>query len=235
MTSAPIPTVARLLARLQVTAGRVAVSVLVGAAVTLAALAANVGGSSGDVPTIVVEVLLLIVVPVVSLLFGAAALGDPHEDGSLVYVWLRPIPRWQLAIGAVASSVAVALPINLTVTALVTLVGGRPSLLVPAVVAAALASVAYVAIFTALGLRTTRSLLWGLGYVLLIEGFLVRLSEQISAISVRRYAVSIFTQLADAGSGIHEVSLATGVTVLLVLTAVGLAATTRWLTTRDVE
>lgn len=228
-------TAMRLLTRLQVTTGRIALTLLVGGAVALAALAADLGGNAGETPTILVEVVLLIIVPVVSLVFAAASLGDPNDDGSLVYLWLRPVPRWRLAAAALVASLAVTLPLNVGLAALVAALGGRPELVGPAAAAASAATISYVALFVALGLRTTRSLLWGLGYVLLIEGFLMRFSEQIAAISVRRYAVSILTRLGDAGEPIHEVSVGVALLVLTALTAAAFAACVRWLHTRDVE
>ena len=38
---------------------------------------------------------LSLLVPVATLVFASAALGDPNEDGTLVYLWLRPVARWQ--------------------------------------------------------------------------------------------------------------------------------------------
>src|ERR1700722_11590755 len=54
---------------------------------------------------------LSLLIPVVALMFASAALGDLAEDGTLVYLWLRPLPRWQLAVAAVAASVTVVVPL----------------------------------------------------------------------------------------------------------------------------
>ena len=54
---------------------------------------------------------LSLLIPVVALVFASAALGDLAEDGTLVYLWLRPLPRWQLALAAFAASVTVAVPV----------------------------------------------------------------------------------------------------------------------------
>src|SRR5258708_709045 len=52
-----------------------------------------------------------LLVPVVTLVFASAALGDPAEDGTLVYLWLRPLPRWKLAVSAFIAALAVAVPL----------------------------------------------------------------------------------------------------------------------------
>lgn len=224
-----------LLRRVQRTRGRLFVAVGVGAALSLAALAANVGGAYAlTIATLLAEPVLTIAVPLTAMIFAVASLGDLRDDETLVYVWLRPIPRWKIATAAVLASVQLAVPLAAGTAAGVALLGGQPALLVPAVLAASLATVAYAGLFVALGLRTSRSLLWGLGYVLLLEGFLSRFADSFAAVSVRRYARSVFSQLADAGHGDREVSLAVAVLALVAIAAAGLALTTRWLHTRDV-
>ncbi|MDH5520248.1 MAG: hypothetical protein OEZ14_06925, partial [Acidimicrobiia bacterium] len=47
-------------------------------------------------------------VPILSLLFASTTLGQLVEDETLVYLWLRPNPRWQLALAAWAASATIA-------------------------------------------------------------------------------------------------------------------------------
>lgn len=224
------------LRRVQATRGRLGLGVAVGLALTLAALAINVGGGGrGAVATLLTEAAFLVAVPVVSLVYAGASLGDLREDGSLVYVWLRPVRRLDLAAAATSASAQIAVPLNVAIVGLVTLVGGEPELLLGAVVAAVLGTMAYVAVFVALGLRTTRSLLWGLGYILLLEGFLARFSDQLAAVSIRRFATSVFSQIAGVGNDLREVSLTVAVVALVAAAVVGVAACVRWLRTLDVD
>ena len=51
--------------------------------------------------------------PVTTLVFAAASLGDFREDGTLVYLWLRPVPRWQIIAAALGASITVTLPLVL--------------------------------------------------------------------------------------------------------------------------
>ena len=55
---------------------------------------------------------LSLYVPVVTLVFASAALGDPAEDGTLVYLWLRPVPRWQIVAGTVLATLTVTMPLD---------------------------------------------------------------------------------------------------------------------------
>ena len=43
---------------------------------------------------------LALLAPVATLVFASATLGDPSEDGTLVYLWLRPIPRSRIIVAA---------------------------------------------------------------------------------------------------------------------------------------
>ena len=94
----------RIVLRQLVTRGRIAALFMVGAVVTAVAVAV---GTAGDVSDPVETGVRLIsdlgfttLVPIVSLVFASAALGDMREDGTLVYLWLRPMDRWPVVVGA---------------------------------------------------------------------------------------------------------------------------------------
>ena len=55
---------------------------------------------------------LVFLVPVVALVFGSSVLGDIQDDGILVYLWMRPMGRGALAVGAAAAALAVTLPLT---------------------------------------------------------------------------------------------------------------------------
>lgn len=222
-----------LLRRLQGTRGRLVLVGVVAGALALAALAINLaGGGRGAVVRLLTEPVLVVAVPLTAMVFAVAALGDLREDGTLVYVWLRPLPRWQLAGAAVAASLQLVLPLNLAGVAAVLLLGGQADLLAGAAAAVTLGSLAYVALFVALGLRTQRSLLWGLGYLLLVEGFLSRFSDAIAAVSVRRYVAAVLGGL--TGATTPGIPVGRAVAALALITALGLGLTLWWLRSRDV-
>ena len=61
---------------------------------------------------------LIVIVPIISLVFAAASLGDARDDGTLVYLWLRPMGRAPVAVAAAAVSMTVALPLCVAPTVL---------------------------------------------------------------------------------------------------------------------
>ena len=115
---------------------------------------------------------LALLAPVVALLLASATLGGPSEDGTLVYLWLRPVGRWRVALAAATAALTVVAPLvvlPLTVGALVAGTDGRRGGRHRA--GQRVAVVAYTGLFTWLGLRVRRALAWGLAYILIWEGF----------------------------------------------------------------
>ncbi len=43
--------------------------------------------------------LIRTVLPLVALVFGTAALGSELEDGTAVYLMVKPVPRWRIVRG----------------------------------------------------------------------------------------------------------------------------------------
>jgi len=172
---------------------------------------------------------LSILVPVVALVFASAALGDPSEDGTLVYLWLRPIPRWQLAAAAAAAALTVSIPlavVPVVLGAIISGVGG--SLVVGALCGSGLAAVAYTAVFCGLGLRVRRALAWGLAYLLIWEQAVARIAK-----GAARLSISVTTRTIDARLAHHDplprnaMSMVVAVAVPLALTALAVGFTAR--------
>ncbi len=194
-----ILTLVRMQQRLLLTRGRVLALGSLGAVVVL--LAAITAGAD-DPPTAAFQLIRSVglagLVPVVSLVFGSATLGDPNEDGTLVHLWLRPISRWSLVLSSwITASLTgfIFATLPLVVASAVTRVGS--SFIVGTALSSALGVLAYSALFVALGLRTTRSLAWGLGYILLWEGSIGQAGTGLSRVAVRTYTSSLLRVFSD--------------------------------------
>lgn len=150
---------------------------------------------------------LSLLAPVVSLLFASSALGGPAEDGTLVYLWLRPVPRLRLALAAYAAALTFAAPLVVIPLVAGALLSGAGTAAVTGTAAAATAAVvAYCAIFCWLGLRTRRALAWGLAYVLIWEGFVAMAGDTASRLAVRAYTRSILAEVTDVDLRLGDVS-----------------------------
>jgi ABC-2 type transport system permease protein len=158
---------------------------------------------------------LAVLVPLVAVIVGTAALGSELEEGTIVYLLARPVPRWRivlakLVVSWVVVSVLVAIPI------LVAGMVGHPSdpaLAVGYAAASVVAALEYTAVFLALSLITSRALIVGLAYVVIWEGVVGSLFAGTRIISVRQHALAIAEAI--AGEGAVTAELATGVALIM--------------------
>ena len=179
---------------------------------------------------------LLLLLPVGALLFGAAALGEPAEDGTLAYLWLRPQPRWLLAGTGLAAASSAILPLTVAPLVVIALVTGT-SLRFTAGVAliGVIAAIAYGSVFLALGVRTKRSLLWGLIYVLFWENVVGNVSDTLARTTLRGHLVSLFEPLSGQTTSLRSVEPATAAITLTLVTALAFALAVRWTARAELE
>ncbi len=179
---------------------------------------------------------LLIFIPLVVLIFASATLGTLREERTLVYFWLRPIGRWQIAVASFISGLLVLIPVIALPTLFLAAVIGDAGDMAGILVAAFIAIVAYGALFTFLGLVTQRALIWGLIYIIVWEGFLGGLSRGAGRLSIRNYTRSALSRVADAPSILENPeSMAVVIVVTVLIAAAGLLLTTFWLNRIDVD
>jgi ABC-2 type transport system permease protein len=178
---------------------------------------------------------LSLLTPIVALVFASASLGDPSDDATLVYLWLRPVPRSRIVLAAVLASLSVAAP--LTVVPLViaaALASGDGGVVVGTALAASVGVVAYCSLFVWLGLRVRRALVWGLAYILLWEGFVANAGETAAKLAVRAYSRSILARLGDVDLRLGDITLAAAVVVPLLVAVAAVVLASRRLSRQDV-
>lgn len=178
---------------------------------------------------------LSVSVPVTTLVFASAALGDLTDDNTLVYLWVRPLRRWVIVVAAFLAAITVTVP--LVVVPLViaaSLTGGGSDLIAGTVLAATLGVVAYGGLFTALGLRVRRALAWGLLYILIWEGFVARGGDNAARLAVRSVTATILADWSEVDVRLAVLAPATAYVAPFVVAAVALAYATRRLKRQDV-
>lgn len=178
---------------------------------------------------------LTLVAPITSLVFASAALGDFIDDGTMVYLWLRPVRRFKLAMAAATASLTVVLPlvvVPLAISAAVS--GGGGDLVAGTIWASIVAIVAYTALFVTLGIRVKRALLWGLLYILVWEGFVARLGDFASRLSIGSYARSILSSVAGYELDLADHTRAVSIIVPVAFTVAVLAYASHRLAVQDV-
>jgi ABC-2 type transport system permease protein len=162
-----------------------------------------------------------LVLPLAALWLATSSVGDLVDDRLLVYVWLKPVPRWQLPGAAILATVTIVLPLVAVPLVAAVAVAGQAGLAPSIVLAAALASLAYAGLFVAAGLWLRRALWWGLIYVLVWENGIARAADGAARLSVSSYAHSIVARLADVHVPLGGRSLTASIVVPLVVSIAG--------------
>ena len=103
----------RLLLRMQITVTRLLGIAGLGALAVLIGLFSRWDDNPAQAAADVVSSYGLgILVPFAALWLGTSAIGDLVDDRLLVYLWLKPVARWQLPAAAVLATVSVVLPLT---------------------------------------------------------------------------------------------------------------------------
>lgn len=231
--------VATLIARTQLTRGRLIALIGVSGMCVLFAIGIAAGESGEDFTdtlTMLDQFGLTVAAPVVALVLASAAFGDQVDDRTLVYLWLRPVPRWQLAAGAALASVGTALPIVVIPLTLAAAIGtgGDGAAIGAAAAASTVAVLGYAGLFLALGLKVRRALIWGLAYILIWEGFVARGVRGAAKLSIQIHSRTVLARLAESELPTNPSAKLTAFLVPIVVAVVAIALTARWLKTTEV-
>lgn len=143
------------------------------------------------------EGILGLVVPIAALVIGDAVLGAEIRGGTFLFTWMTPVPVWQIALGRWLGGSVVALVTIAPACGVAAFVAGSSDSAGPIVVASAAEAVSYVAVFIAIGCLTTRTAVWSLAFVFLIERLLGAALTGIAQLSPTWEARAAFVGLLD--------------------------------------
>jgi ABC-2 type transport system permease protein len=188
-------------------------------------------GGRPDVDRVLGVLVVQTVMPLVALILGTASLGSEIEDGTIVYLLIKPIRRWTVALAKVVVAVVATTLFVVPVTLLTgLLIGGTdPDDLRTTIafgIAVLVGGSAYAAVFVALSSLTARALIAGLLYVLLWEGALGGLLEGTRFLSIRQATLGL---VAGLGGEVADDPVEPGVAaVVLTVAILGSLAITSW-------
>ena len=193
--------------------------------VTMATVFGDVTIESEDLDSMIVAVVL----PLIALVFGTAALGSEIEEGTIVYLLTKPVRRVRIvsAKTLVAAGLTAALVVPATLlTGLVATMGGSDlmDVTIAWAVAAALGAAAYSVVFLTISAFTRWALAIGLVYVLLWEGILADLLPGTATFSVRQATLGVASGL--SGDGYATASLEQGLVTLVAFVVIGIGIAT---------
>jgi len=179
---------------------------------------------------------------IAALILTVATLRDERDSGTLPYIYMRPISRISFAAQSIAAGTAAALVIGIGgwLAAMAASLAVGAGFAIPSLALFAGAAVGYAAIFVPLGYLVPRSLLVGLGYIIVLESILANVVTGLAQFSVWRIALSIYAGLEDEFGEVAETTLGNvtpgvggGVLKLAAVVVIGLGVLTWALKKRD--
>jgi len=167
---------------------------------------------------VVVGLGLAVVLPVTSLIVGTGVLGSEVDDGTIVHILTKPLPRRDIIL----AKLGVAVLVSTVTTAVPLFIAGWLAsgwkLGAGLAVAAAVGTCAYSAFFLLLSLLTRRPVLLGLVYILIWEGLLGRFVTGTRVLSIDQYVLTIADKIAPTDLLTGNVSLPVAVIMSVIVT-----------------
>jgi ABC-2 type transport system permease protein len=198
---------------------RILLLLLLGALPVLIGLLIRVTGGHPNADRVLDTLVIRFVLPLVALIVGTTVLGSEIDDGTAVYLLVKPVARWRivLAKALVAVGLTAALTLPFVIIASVLLSPDDLTTTITAfTVACFLGGAAYTIAFLTLSVFTSRAFLIGLAYVLIWEGVLSGLLEGTKFLSIRQATLGITDAMGVERSG----DLAPGVSAAVIATVI---------------
>jgi ABC-2 type transport system permease protein len=166
---------------------------------------------------------LATVLALLALIAGTGVIGPEIDDGQLMYVLTKPIPRsvitnTKLVVAIVLVVIFAVVPILM---AGMVMAGTTAGLAFAFTVGALVAGVAYTTVFMALAVVTRQAVTIGLLYALVWEGLLGNFAPGARAVSIQQWALSVTDALTSASTVESTVRLPVAIGLLAAVTALG--------------
>ncbi|MEK2474612.1 ABC transporter permease [Streptomyces noursei] len=159
-------------------------------------------------------------VPLIGVIAGTGAIGPEIDDGSVIYLLAKPVRRSTIIFTKLLVSIGVtaafsAIPV---LVAGFILNGNSQQIAVAYAVAAAVASVAYSALFLLFGTVTRHAVVLGLVYALVWEAFVGNIVPGARTLSVQQWALAVGQQVGAEGALNSAVQLPLALCLLVAVT-----------------
>lgn len=150
---------------------------------------------------------LQVVVPVLALVAGSAAIAEEVDDRTITFLFTRPVPRSAVFLGrwtAIAAFVAALLALSvLALRVAVAPARGadtdlEPGITQPLLHATLAGGIVYSALFASLGVFFRHSMIVGLAYAFAIEGLLANLPGGNQGLTIQFYLRSLVSRAGSA-------------------------------------
>lgn len=165
--------------------------------------------------------------PLLGLVAGNGTIGPEIDDGSIVYLLSKPLSRHVIVVTKLAVAVVVVLLLGAVpvYVAGVVVTGSTGGLAVGYAVGAAVAGIAYCALFVLLSLVTRNAVVIGLVYALVWESLVGQLVPGARDLSIQQWSLALTERVVGSAAeqaGVNSaVGLTTAVVALLVVVVGG--------------
>lgn len=191
-------------------------------------MAAVARSSSGDKHDLTVNILgtlgLGTLVPILGLVVGTGVIATEIDDGSIVYLLAKPLPRWRIVTTKLAVAVLTTWLFSAVPTLLAGLIlyGTKDGLAVAFTLGVLVAGAVYSALFLLLGVVTRNAVVIGLAYALIWESLIGNFVKGAKTLSIQQWGLSVAKAVAPHGAITADVALGAAVPLLVI---VAIAAT----------
>ncbi|MDJ0342066.1 ABC transporter permease subunit [Streptomyces sp. H10-C2] len=164
---------------------------------------------------------LATMVPLIGVIAGTGAIGPEIDDGSIVYLLAKPLKRPSIIMTKLVVAVGVAMAFSAipTLIAGYILNGNSQQIAVAYGIAAAVASIAYAAVFLLLGVITRHAVVAGLVYALVWESLIGNLVPGARTLSVQQWSLALAQRIGGGDIIKSDVGLPLAVVLLVGVTA----------------
>jgi ABC-2 type transport system permease protein len=161
------------------------------------------------------------VLPLLALLAGTGVIGPEIDDGSIIYLLAKPIPRWHLVVSKllVAISTVIVFGAVPIVICGVVLTGQLGGIALGFGLGAVLAGAAYCAAFLLLAVVSRHAVVFGLVYALLWESLIGGFVPGVKTLSIQQWALAVTRQVVDVPLPLATVRLSIAVPALVIAVA----------------
>ncbi|MBT2382842.1 ABC transporter permease subunit [Streptomyces sp. ISL-11] len=178
------------------------------------------GADDDTASTVLGGFALATMVPLIGVVAGTGAIGPEIDDGSVVYLLSKPVKRPTI----IFTKLVVAIGVTAAFSAVPTLIAGfvlngnSQQIAVAYAVAAAVASIAYSAIFLLLGTVTRHAVVVGLVYALVWESLFGNLIAGARTLSVQQWSLALAEKIGADGAITADVGLPVALVLLIGVT-----------------
>jgi ABC-2 type transport system permease protein len=158
--------------------------------------------------------------PLLALIAGTGVIGPEIDDGQIMYVLTKPIPRQVIVLTKLVVAILLVVVFAVVPTLLTGLVlPGTTEGMTPAFTVGVLAGgVAYSAVFVALAVLSRNAVTIGLLYALVWESLLGNFAPGAKSASIQQWALSVTDALTDTSFVSSTVDLGLAIPLLVLVT-----------------